>query len=213
MQQLNNFKAVGTLPVSQVGSIVAEIEQNSHLWDAYPLRTKLLAQVGGATSQCSDILLSYTSIDNPDILECVDYPAFVELPTVRKFVFWFMYTMQAERLGRVMITKLKPGMKIDPHVDTLAFSQYYDRFHLCLKDNDKTVFRCGDERHRPFMGDMFWFDNTKEHEVFNGGDTERWTLIIDLKKTVVYNKPYQELEFVATPTDGGAVQVRVKDND
>jgi len=85
----------------------------------------------------------------------------------------------------VIITKLPAGAYIGEHSDDPALTAYYNRHHLCLADNDSTEFLCGDELFRPKVGELFWFDNSQLHSVWNHGNTDRITLIIDIKKPVM----------------------------
>jgi Aspartyl/Asparaginyl beta-hydroxylase len=169
-----------------VQKIIDEIEKND-MWNCESLRT-------GPMMQQKEILLYYTNLDemlynpNTDRKETVAYPPVQKLLAAKAFIFELMKAFQGERLGRAFITCLAPGKKILPHTDTDAGfpAGYFNRYHLCLKDNEETVFKCGDEEFRPEVGDLFTFDNLKMHSVENNGKTDRWTFVIDIKKPFVY---------------------------
>jgi hypothetical protein len=80
--------------------------------------------------------------------ENVDYPPFAYLPEARTIIFALMSTVQGERLGRVMINRLRPGGCIAAHADTPVHADYYSRHHVVLQSAPGANFRCGDE---PFI--------------------------------------------------------------
>jgi hypothetical protein len=113
--------------------------------------------------------------------ESIDYPPFKLLTEARGMVFGLMSLVQGERLGRVMINKLRPGGRIFPHADTPEHAEYWTRFHVVLKSKPGVVFRCGDEQVYMEEGSTWWFRNSIEHEVFNGSDDDRIHMIIDIR--------------------------------
>lgn len=112
---------------------------------------------------------------------CIDYPAYKILPEARPLIMSLMARVGGEQLGRCMINKVKPGGRIFPHVDTKAHTDYYSRHHIVLQTNPDSVFRAGDEAPIWQAGDVFWFDNTQEHEVQNHGATDRIHLVVDIR--------------------------------
>lgn len=114
-----------------------------------------------------------------DPFECFDQPGF--LPEFRPLVYGLMTHLQGERLGRVIINRMGVGARILPHSDTNGELPYYDRFHIVLASNDSVLFRAADERVNMKAGDVWWFDNSKEHEVVNHGNTPRIHLIADIR--------------------------------
>lgn len=116
--------------------------------------------------------------------ENIDYPAFAYLPEARRIVFGLMAEVEGERLGRVMINKLKPGGSIFPHCDTPVHADYYSRHHVVLQTSPGSNFRCGDEYATGSLsepGSIWWFNNKLEHEVLNNGSCDRIHMIIDIK--------------------------------
>ena len=112
---------------------------------------------------------------------CVDQPAYKALPDARPLVMWLASRVGAEMIGRCFINKVKPGGVIYPHVDTKAHTDFYSRHHICLESNDRSMLRAGDERVNMRPGEVWWFDNSQEHEVVNEGATDRMHLIVDLR--------------------------------
>lgn len=127
-------------------------------------------------------LIAYGKSDEQH--ESVDYPAFAYLPEARRVVFALMAQVEGERLGRVMINKLRPGGKIFPHADTPVHAEYYSRHHVVLQSGPGCNFRCGDEIiGTPFTeaGAVWWFNNKLEHEVVNNSVSDRIHMIVDIK--------------------------------
>lgn len=114
-----------------------------------------------------------------DPFECFDQAGF--LPGFRPLVYGLMARLQGERLGRVMINRMGAGTRILPHSDTNGELPYYDRFHIVLATNELVLFRAGDEHVDMKRGEVWWFDNSKEHEVVNHGDTPRIHLVADIR--------------------------------
>jgi hypothetical protein len=118
---------------------------------------------------------------NFDQHENVDQPAYAWLPEARPLVFGLMTLVRGERLGRVMINKLRPGGRIFPHADTPAHAQYWDRHHIVLQSAPGSMFRAGDEQVEMRPGDVWWFDNSAEHEVVNNSTVDRIHMIVDIR--------------------------------
>lgn len=113
--------------------------------------------------------------------ENVDYPAYKLLPEARPLVMNLMAYVGGERLGRVMINKIAPGGVIYPHADTPAHADYYSRFHVVLQSQPGVVFRAGDEQVYMATGEVWWFDNSQEHEVINNSADDRIHMIVDIR--------------------------------
>lgn len=113
--------------------------------------------------------------------ESVDYPAFAKLTEARPIVFGLMAKVQGERLGRVMINRLRPGGRIFPHADTEAHAEYFSRFHVVLETSPGANIRTGDETIHMQQGEVWWFDNSIEHEVLNNGSVDRIHMVVDIR--------------------------------
>ena len=113
--------------------------------------------------------------------ECEWMDGALHLPAARPLIFSLMGTVEGERLGRVMINKIRPGGRIFPHADTPVHAQYWDRMHFVVKSQPGVVFRCGDEQVAMNTGEVWWFQNELEHEVINNSADERIHLICDIR--------------------------------
>lgn len=179
---MNNFQclAAGVDVVPAYNAVM----RNPQLWNQNTLRTR---HPRTAHSDVDDIWLRFNEVDeaNPvgvvDDKECVNYPAWWLFPQAQKLVFDLMAKVQGERLGRVLIARLKPGRRITPHVDGGAPAEYYDRYHIVLFSAPGCLFRAGDETVHMGTGQIWWFDNTKEHEVINNSVDDRVHLVVDIR--------------------------------
>lgn len=113
--------------------------------------------------------------------ESICYPAWRELPQLRPIVFDLMRLAEATRLGRVLITRLKPGAVIDPHEDGGEHAAYYERAHVVLQGLPGSLFHCGGETVCMRTGEVWWFDNSLTHSVENNSADDRIHLIIDYR--------------------------------
>lgn len=116
-----------------------------------------------------------------DKFECEDQPVFAKLPEARPLIFGLMSLVQGERLGRVIINRIKPGGVIYPHKDTDHNAGYYQRYHIVLKSQPGVVFRCDQEKVFMAPGELWWFNNSLEHEVLNNSQDDRIHLVVDIR--------------------------------
>ena len=174
--------------------LMLAISTKHHLWNEYTLRTQAIIERNGETietphREIDDIWLRMNSMENcTDRRESVNYPALAELPEARKLINAVMADVSGERIGRCMISRLAPGMRIYPHVDigddlSIYYDNeaYYSRFHVVLQGLPGSLFYCGDESVNMKTGEVWWFDNTVEHEVVNNSADDRIHMVIDIR--------------------------------
>lgn len=164
------------------------VTRQKELWDTQKLRT---THTNSPHTQVNDILLRFIDIETVkgktdpgyvlDQHESINYPAFFQLPEARPIIYDLMRRVEGQRLGRVIITRLSPGKKIDPHIDSGDHAAYYDRYHCILQNQPGSLFRTGNETVCMKTGDVWWFDNSIEHEVINNSEQDRLTMIIDIR--------------------------------
>lgn len=167
-----------------VGPLLHDVQTNYALWSTQTLRQTFERS---PHADVEDIWLRFNAAASletcGDDLECVDYPAFAALPSARPLVFNLMRHVEADRLGRVMITKLAPGKTIARHRDVLGeYALYYTRYHVVLQGLPGALFHCGDETVTMQTGEAYWFNAHKDHEVVNNSSDDRVHLIIDLRR-------------------------------
>ena len=115
--------------------------------------------------------------------ECVWMDGAIYVPEARQLALWLMSLVGGERLGRVMINKLRPGGRIYPHADTPAHANYWDRYHLVVQSLPGNQFRCDDETIHMPTGTVWHFRNELEHEVVNNSADDRIHIVCDIRIT------------------------------
>lgn len=165
--------------------LAVEILRQEHLWreDTY-----LRDYPQGPFQDVETIFLrfppaSVTELERSkkDPHECVWMDGALHLPAARPLIFALMNQIQGERLGRVMINRIRPGGRIFPHADTQEHAEYWDRFHYVVASSPGVLFRCGTEQINMAAGQLWWFQNALEHEVVNNSAQDRIHLIIDVR--------------------------------
>jgi hypothetical protein len=175
------LKLAESLPVAPV---LAEIEAHPELWDAYRERKDAFRS---PHAQMSDIWVRYNSRDRlgPNFNDehvPVNYPAWDALPTVRAISFAIMAAEQGQMLGGILITRIPPGGRIAPHVDSGWHVNYFSKFYVALKSPIGSSFSTetpsGIETITPAVGDLHRFDNRNLHWVENNSSEDKMTLIV-----------------------------------
>ena len=116
-----------------------------------------------------------------DSKECVDTASMKLFPEVVPYIFGLMSLVRGERLGSVILTNVGPGLSIKAHRDMEGMEKYYDRFHVVVQSNSGCSFCCGGDWVIMKAGEVWWFDHTKMHSVYNTGKTDRIHLIVDIR--------------------------------
>jgi quercetin dioxygenase-like cupin family protein len=112
-------------------------------------------------------------------LDCVDYFSQGFLKETMKLV---TESFDNSKLGRIIAAKLQPGSVIKLHKDEGDYVKAHDRFHLVVTTNSDVKFTCEAEEVHMNAGEIWWFDNKKEHSVVNNGSTERIHVVVDMRK-------------------------------
>lgn len=137
-------------------------------------------------SDMNDIWVRYNHIDNlgehfNDSHESVWYPIIERIPEVLPIVFDLMAAVSGERLGGVLITKLKAGGKILPHIDRGWHAGYYDKFFVPIQNDKGAIFCWDDQVIEPEAGDIWQFNNDVNHWVENNSNRDRIAMIVCIK--------------------------------
>ncbi|WP_371435403.1 aspartyl/asparaginyl beta-hydroxylase domain-containing protein [Polaromonas sp.] len=112
--------------------------------------------------------------------DSVWYPCADLLP-VREMVFPLMAAVHGERLGGVLITRIKPGQTCKPHTDPGWHARYYDKFAVQIQAAPGQAFHFESTSLVTKPGDIFWFDNSHKHWVTNESETDRITMIVCIR--------------------------------
>lgn len=86
---------------------------------------------------------------------------------------------RGKKVLRIQFAWLGAGSTIAPHRDTSVTLIYSHRVHVPIETNDQVVFECGDESVNMREGEIWTFDNTLRHAVYNRGESPRIHLIAD----------------------------------
>ena len=159
-------------------AIVEELKF-SEWWDKVDFRTTFK---NSPHAQVNDIVLRFTEIQEYDHIYdsfmCINYDAWYDHPMTVGATLDIMRLVQGVMLGRVVVTRLKPGGEVTPHIDHGISSEIYERYQFQLAGEcDYTV---GEETVRMKAGELWVFDNLMTHSVKQVGDEDRVTLIVDV---------------------------------
>ena len=157
-----------------------ELALQPELWDQNTLRTK---HSNTAHGEVNDIWLWFNDIsgDVVDDIQTKPYPAWGRLPALRQMVLDLIRRVDGVQLGRVIVTRLRPGKAITPHVDGGAPATFYTRYQIALQSFPGAMFRCENEEVSFRSGDVWWVNNRVEHSVVNNSADDRIVCIVDIR--------------------------------
>lgn len=163
--------------------ILHVLNANPDLWDENKLRT---THPASPHQETSDIWVLFNKLpDNPEEvandIEVIPYRAWAMLPHLRNIIFDLMRRVEGMHLGRVIITRLKPGAKIPPHIDQGAPAEYYSRYQLAIQSFPGALFTIEDETVNFKTGELWKINNRAEHGVINNSAEDRLVCIIDIR--------------------------------
>ena len=173
-----------------VAPILAELDAQSDLWDQHPERR---TAPGSPHVGMTDVWVrarAYSDLQTPGAFReehrPVFYPAWHRLPAIQPVVHGLMAMCHGVELGNVLITRIRPGQRVLPHVDTGWAPEFYTaKFYVVLRGNAETVNLAGtgDDEERVVMapGSIWAFENRVTHSIENNGTSERISLIVTLR--------------------------------
>jgi hypothetical protein len=163
-----------------INPLLLQVLRHDELWDKEHIESRW--KEGYPEIDVSEILVRYPIGDESEDIQCEWRASSALLPAARELSLSVMTHVRGEQLGRVVLTRLGPGKVIYPHADTVgAYTNFYTRFHVPLKSDERVVFRCGDERTSMCAGELYWFDKSLVHTIENRGLDDRINLIIDVR--------------------------------
>jgi hypothetical protein len=92
-----------------------------------------------------------------------------------------MTMVDGERLGGVLLTRIKAGKSCYPHADPGWHARHYRKFAVQIQSAPGQFFCFEGERLEPMPGDVYEFDNSHTHWVTNDTEHDRITLIVCIK--------------------------------
>lgn len=150
------------------------------LWDQNPQRTQ---PEDSPHHGLSDIWARYAdpaTVQPDGSHESIWYDCADVLP-VRELVYPLMAAVKGERLGGVLITRIRPGQVCKPHTDPGWHARYYDKYAVQIEAAPEQAFHFEGSSLTTAPGDVFWFDNSHTHWVTNDSQSDRITLIVCIK--------------------------------
>lgn len=191
---MRNFLKIGDIdPIPLLQQIMTQQE----LWNQNKTRT---SHPLSAHRTIDDILLRYNEFKEGDDftqkvcaeLECINMPAFSLLPAAQPIVFGLMTRMAGERLGRVFISRMAPGVVIPLHTDRIPPAEekypdaippavYFNRYQVALAASPGVIFKVLDEQIYMEPGSIYYFNNQLEHTVINNSNSDRISMVVDIR--------------------------------
>jgi hypothetical protein len=163
--------------------VMRELATQPDLWNQNTLRTQ---HPDTAHAEVSDIWLWFNEIpEDPTAvindIQTIAYPAWTQLPSLRRLVLDLMRRVDGVQLGRCIVTKLPPGGQITPHVDHGAPAEFYTRYQIALQSLPGALFHCEDETVSFCTGEVWWVNNRVKHSVVNNSADDRIVCIVDIR--------------------------------
>jgi quercetin dioxygenase-like cupin family protein len=166
-----------------VAEAVKQLDAHPEVWNLHRQRTEMY---GTPHNGVSDVWVRYRDWAEytgdwqafHEEHTSVWYPCVAVLPAVWSLARKVKRHVGAKTLGGVLVTKIPPGGRVEPHVDGGWHASHYEKFAVQLKGNDRQAFCFEDSELRAEPGDLYTFDNSKLHWVVNDSDSERMTLIV-----------------------------------
>lgn len=163
-----------------VGPMQKALAEHPELWDQKTDRT---SPEGSPHHGLSDIWARFadpSTMREDGSHDSIWYAPADVLP-VRELVFPLMTAVQGERLGGVLITRIRPGQICKPHTDPGWHARYYDKFAVQIEAAPEQAFHFEGQSLVTKPGDVFWFDNSHTHWVTNDSQKDRITMIVCIR--------------------------------
>jgi hypothetical protein len=186
-----------------VTPLLEQITRNQHLFNENPFRSTF---EGTPFSGCDDILLRFSPPEKSHVQggfvgneECVWYPARDVLTEAWPLIRGLLANVGGYEVGRVIVSRLKPGAKVDPHIDNQGiYNNHGDRarYHIVLQGgagsnfynadtegegDDMKLVEGGVEVVNMRDGEVWWFNAAKLHWVKNESADDRIHLLVDVR--------------------------------
>ena len=156
------------------------LERHPELWDQHTERT---APADSPHHGLSDIWARFadpTTMREDGSHDSIWYPPANVLP-VRQLAQYLMSRYHGERLGGVLVTRIKPGQECKPHIDPGWHARYYEKYAVQIEAAPGQAFHFDGASLVTEPGDVFWFDNSYRHWVTNESPSDRITLIVCMR--------------------------------
>jgi quercetin dioxygenase-like cupin family protein len=164
---------------------IREIEANQECWNldsgrqnSKPAQRETQA-IPLRCSEKTSVLDSMALQSKPIAYRGLPTPMSERFPVADSFVEQLVKRMNGAS-GRAVLTQLRPGGTIHPHIDDRLYWLLRDRYHLVVKSSAGSYFKAGGEEVRMQEGELWWFDPTVTHSVHNDSDEWRIHIVADI---------------------------------
>ena len=157
----------------------AELAAHPELWNEHTART-----VGAASPhrEADDIYLRWNPNAGDWPHTTAWYLAADKLPAA-KVIAAAVLAEHAGELGGVLLTRIPPGRRVYPHRDTGWHAATHSKYAIQIASAPGQAFCFQDAGLSPEAGELYTFDNSQLHWVYNMSDEPRMTLIICIRET------------------------------
>lgn len=168
-----------------VAPLVDQLAAHPDVWNRHTGRTDAY---GTPHKQVDDIWVRYNAPENigkpafHEEHESSWYPCVADIPAAWSLARRVWRQVGGWRLGGVLITRVPPGGRVEPHIDNGWHARVHDKFALQIKGNKDQAFCFDGHELRAEPGDLYTFDNSQTHWVINDSDEERITMIVCVRK-------------------------------
>lgn len=186
---MRNFHKIGDVPTS---ALLHQVVRNNQLWNENTFRTTFPntphRDVDDIWVRFSDPekCLTTTKVIGDD--KPIWYPASKALSEIKPLVMNLMQAVGAYELGRVLISRIRPGGVILPHRDNdgeYVLTPDIARYHVVLQGLPGSLYMCGEEGEQETVnmktGEVWWFNAHKLHHVVNNSADDRIHLLVDVR--------------------------------
>ena len=168
--------------------LMHQVARHPELWNEHRFRTEFPntphAQVDDIWLRFSDPEKCTTTSNVIGDDRPVWYPAAKILDEAKPIILDLMRFLNGYELGRVLITRLRPGGTILAHRDDAGeYVHMKDiaRYHVVLNGKPGSLYHDGDETVCMQTGSIWWFLPTELHAVENNSDDDRIHLLVDIR--------------------------------
>lgn len=179
---MSHFRTVMT--AIDVDPLLAQIAANPQLWNICDLWTRGKPQ--SALSDIDDIVLRYNRSSAPALNDW-DHPAFQILSEAQPIIMALMAAVQGEHLGRVIISRMRPGQIIPVHTDDpMGIPLYAHRYQIPLSVKPGAIYTVDGESIYMQPGNVYWFNSQLPHWVENNSQEDRISMLADIRPFRMY---------------------------
>tara|TARA_R110000823_G_scaffold225669_1_gene353417 strand:- start:1995 stop:2537 length:543 start_codon:yes stop_codon:yes gene_type:complete len=163
-----------------VAPLLWALQAKPELWNQHTYRTENETSphhgVDDIWVRCSEPF----GVWNQEPHDSVWYPSASVLP-VKELVYPLMQSVQGDRLGSILITRVLPGQSVKPHIDPGWHARFYKKFAIQVQSAPGQAFCFDDLSLSAKPGEVYFFDNSYSHWVTNDSKHDRITMIVCIK--------------------------------